>query len=310
VAVPARTPARTPLRLPRASWRGTARRTAQQFMDDHLLQWAAALAFFGVLALFPALLALVSVLGLLGTPAIQPLIENVGELAPGTAREITLDALRSIESSERAGLTFVIGLGAAFWTASGYVGAFIPAANVVWEVPEARPFWRRLTVRVLLTLVLLLLIAATALSVVLTGPIARQLGDVFGLGQAAVDFWTVAKWPFLALVVMLLVAILYWTSPNVRHPGWSWVLPGSVIAVVLWVTASLGFTFYVGAFGSFSATYGSIGGVLVFLIWLWLTNIAILLGAEITAEIERTRAIEAGEHPGTAFLPLRDEAVE
>jgi membrane protein len=277
-------------------------------MEDRLLQWAAALAFFAILSLFPAMLALVSVLGLLGSSAIQPLIENVSELAPGAARDISLDALRSIETSDRSGLTLAIGVAAALWTASAYVGAFIPAANVVWEVPEARPFLRQLVVRVVLTVVLLVLIAMTALSVVLTGPIARELGEIVGLGQAAVDVWAVVKWPFLAGVVMLLLAILYWSSPNVRHPGWSWVVPGSVMAVALWILASVGFTFYVAHFSSFSATYGSIGGVLVFLMWLWLTNIAILLGAEFNAEIERTRGLQAGDDTGgdDGFLPLRD----
>jgi membrane protein len=297
------------VRLRPGSWPGTLKRTGEEFFEDQLLQWAAALTFFGVLSLFPAMLALVSVLGLVGSSAVQPLIENVGELAPGTARDIALDALRSIErSDDGAGLSFAIGLGAALWSASAYVGAFIPAANVVWEVEEARPFWRKLVVRVVLTVLLLVLVAVTALSVVLTGPIAREVGDIVGLGQAAVDAWALAKWPFLAAVVMLLLGILYWASPNVRHPGWPWIVPGSVLAVVLWIVASLGFTVYVNSFGTFNATYGSIGGVLVFLLWLWLTNMAILLGAELNAEIERTRAIEAGLRPPdrTPFLPRRD----
>jgi membrane protein len=287
----------------------TLKRTAREFGEDHLLQWAAALTFFGVVSLFPALLALVALLGVIGAPAVEPLIENVSELAPGAARQITLDALENIERSEEgAGLTFAFALGAALWAASGYVGAFIPAANVVWEVDEARPIWKRLVLRVALTVVLLLLIAATALGVVLTGPIAQRVGDVVGLGDTAVDVWQVAKWPVLVLIVMLLLALLYWASPNVRHPGWRWVTPGSVLAVVLWMAASAGFTFYVANFGSYNATYGSIGGVLVFLLWLWLTNVAILLGAELNAELERTRAIEAGMRPvdKTPYLPLRD----
>ena len=260
-----------------------------------MLQWAAALAFFGVISLFPALLALVSLLGLIGAPAVEPLIENAGELAPGAAREITLDALRSIQAGgDRAGVAFAVGLGAALWSASAYVGAFIPAANVVWEVEDARPFWKRLVVRVALTLVLLVLILVTAVSVVLTGPIAAEVGGIIGLGGTAVDVWHLAKWPFLILVAMLLLAVLYWASPNVRHPGWRWITPGSVVAVALWIAASLGFTVYVASFPSYDATYGSIGGVLVFLLWLWLTNIAILIGAQLNAELARTRAIEAG----------------
>jgi len=303
--------ARSPTGLPARSWPDTLKRTGEQFVEDHLLQWAAALTFFAVISLFPALLAMVSLLGLLGSSAIEPLIANVSELAPGSARDITLSSLRSIErSASGSGPAFALALLVALWTASAYVGAFIPAANVVWEVDDARPIWKKLVVRLALTIVLLLLIVATALAVVLTGPIAEQLGAVVGLGEAAVDVWTLARWPFLALVMMLLLAVLYWASPNVRHPGWRWVTPGSVLAVALWIAGSLAFTAYVANFGSYNATYGAIGGVLVFLLWLWLTNVAILLGAELNAEIERTRAIEGGMRPKdrTPFLPRRDDA--
>jgi membrane protein len=244
-----------------------------------------------------------------GSSALQPLIENVSALAPGTAREIALDALTNIErSSDHAGPAFAVGLGAALFSASAYVGAFIPASNVVWDVDEARPFLNQLVVRLALTVVLLLLITVMALTVVLTGPIAEEVGGVVGLGEEAVRAWSYLKWPFLAVAVMFLLSILYWAAPNVRHPGWRWLTPGSVLAVVLWIAASLGFTVYVNNFGTFNATYGSIGGVLVFLIWLWLTNIAVLLGAELNAEIERTRAIEAGLRPPdkTPFLPPRE----
>lgn len=300
---------RTPARLTARSWRATLARATRRFLDDHLLQWAAALAFFAALSLFPSLLALVSVLGLFGASALQPLIENVGALAPGTARDIALEALRTIRAGDDpAGVTFAVGLGVALWSASAYVGAFIPAANVVWEVEDARPFWKKLIVRLSLTVVLLVLMAVTSITVLLTGPVARELGDIAGVGDAAVQAWSIAKWPFLALVFMLLTALLYWASPNVRHPSWRWITPGSVLAIALWIAASLGFSFYVSQFGSYSALYGSIGGVLVFLIWLWISNIAILLGAELDAELERSRAIEGGMRPAdkTPFLASRD----
>jgi membrane protein len=275
-----------------------------------MVQWSAALTFFATISLFPAMLMLVSALGIVGTAAVGPLIENVNQLAPGTAREVTLDALGNIEEhSGRASVRFVVSLGAALVTASAYVGSFIPAANVVWKVDEARPVWRRLLTRVTLTVLLLVLVALIALGVMLTGPIAAHVGGVVGLEQAALDVWDVAKWPVLLAAVMFLLAVLYWASPNIRHPGWRWVTPGSVLAVALWILASLAFTLYVNAFGSFDATYGSIGSVLVFLLWLWLTNIAILLGAELNAEVERTREIEAGMRPEDKepFLPRRDE---
>ncbi len=298
----------SPLELRPATWPRTLRRTAAQFGDDNLLQWAAALTFFTVLALFPAMLTLVALLGLIGGTAIEPLIDNASRLAPGAARDILLDGLRAVRDSEQAGVALVIGLASALWTASAYVGAFIPAANVVWDVDEGRPIWKKLILRIALTTGLLVLIAVAAITVVLTGPIAQEVGSIVGVGDSAVAIWQIAKWPFLAVVVMTLLAILYWASPNVRHPGWRWVTPGSVLALVLWIGASLGLTFYVATFSSYNETYGSIGAVVVFLIWLWLTNIAILLGAELNAELERTRAIERGMRPPDKepYLPPSD----
>ena len=193
---------------PARSWPRTLKRTVEQFIDDDLLQWAAALAFFATISLFPAMLALVAVLGVFGASAVEPLIQNVSELAPGTARDIALDALRGIERSERAGLTFAVSLAVALWSASGYVGAFIPASNVMWEVEEGRSIKKRLVLRMALTLVLLLLIAVAAAAVVVTGPIAERLGDLLGAGDAAVSAWTIARWPFQAAVVMLMLSIL------------------------------------------------------------------------------------------------------
>jgi membrane protein len=283
------------------------RRTIQQFLEDHLLQWAAALTFYSVLSLFPGMLAVASVLGLLGTSAIGPLIEHVGSIAPSAGRDITLDALRAIKDNERSGATFLVGLGIALWSSSAYVGAFIPAANIVWDVDEARPLPKKIALRIALTLVLMLLITVIALGVVLTGPIVAQVGNALGVGDAALRTWGLAKWPVLALSLMALLALLYWAAPNVRHAGWRWVLPGSVSAVALWALSSAGFTVYVSHIASFNALYGAIGGVLVFLLWLWLTNIAILLGAVLTAELERTRALEPDPRDhARPFLPLPD----
>jgi membrane protein len=298
----------TPTELRTGTWPATLKRTVTQFVEDNLLQWAAALTFFTVLSLFPAMLTLVAVLGVIGGPALEPLIDNASRLAPGAARDIILDGLRAVRDSERAGPALVVGVVAALWTASAYVGAFIPAANVVWDVDEARPIWKKLALRIALTVGLLVLIAVAAITVVLTGPIAEEAGSILGVGHAAVAVWQIAKWPFLAVVVMTLLAILYWASPNVRHPGWRWVTPGSVLALALWIAASLGLTLYVATFSRYDETYGSIGAVLVFLVWLWLTNIAILLGAELNAELERTRAIESGMRPPDRepYLPRRD----
>jgi membrane protein len=197
-----------PTDLRRATWPATLKRTVTQSVDDHLLHWAAALTFFAVLALFPAMLTLVALLGVVGGPAIEPLIENASRLAPGAAREITLDGLEAVRDGERAGVALVVGLVTALWTASAYVGAFIPAANVVWDVDDARPIWNKLALRIALTVGLLVLIGVAAITVVLTGPIAEQVGSIVGVGDFALGVWQIAKWPFLAVVAMTLLAIL------------------------------------------------------------------------------------------------------
>jgi membrane protein len=156
--------------------------------------------------------------------------------------------------------------------------------------------------------VLLLLLAVSALAVVLSGGIAEQVGKALGLGSGVVDVWNVAKWPVLLVVVSVMFAILYYAAPNVKHPRFRWVSPGGIVAVVLWVAASAAFAFYVSSFSSYNKTYGALGGVIVFLTWLWISNIAVLLGAELNAELERARQIEGGMRPPDKepFLEPRD----
>jgi membrane protein len=185
------------------------------------------------------------------------------------------------------------GLAAALWSASGYVAGFMRASNVIYDVPEGRPIWKTLPIRVVVTLVTLVLLAAAAIAVVVSGPLARKAGDLLGLGSAAVTAWNIAKWPVLLLVAAFLISLLYWASPNAKH-GFRWVTPGGLLAIALWLVASMGFALYVANFASYNKTYGSLAGVIIFLVWLWITNIAILLGAELNAELERGRAIAAG----------------
>jgi membrane protein len=292
------------------SWTGTLKRTLKEFGHDNLTSWAAALTYFGILALFPAALVFVSILGLIGEDATQPLLDNLGEVAPGQAQQIATTALESVQQNQGAsGIALIIGLAAALWSASGYVGAFMPASNVVWDVEEGRPIWKRYPVRLGVTLLLLVLLAIAAVMVIVTGPIAQAVGDVIGLGDQAVLVWDIAKWPVLLLVVSLMLAILYWAAPNVRQPGFRFISPGSIIAVVVWLLASVAFTVYVANFSSYNETYGTFGGIIVFLVWLWITNIAVLFGAEFNAELERGRQIEAGMRPADRepFLPPRDE---
>ena len=298
----------SPTDLPKRSYLGVLKRTVAEFREDNLTDWAAALTYYGILSIFPMLIALVSILGLVGQSATQPLIDNVGAVAPGPAKQIFTDAITNLQKQRgAAGVLFVVGLVLAFWSASGYVAAFMRASNAIYEVEEGRPIWKTLPVRVGVTVVLVLLLAVTGIGVTLTGGIAEQVGNLLGLGDTAVTVWDIAKWPVLLLIVSFMFAFLYWAAPNVKQPGFRWISPGGVLAVIIWIIASAAFAFYVANFGSYNKTYGTLGGVITFLIWLWISNIAVLLGAELNAELERGRQIEAGvpadEEP---FLEPRD----
>ncbi|HYY51426.1 MAG TPA: YihY/virulence factor BrkB family protein [Myxococcales bacterium] len=280
----------------------------REFREDNVTDWAAALTYYGILSIFPALLALVSILGLIGHSATQPLINNAGSIAPGAAKQIFTSAVQNLQHSQgAAGLLFVVGLAGAIWSASGYVAAFMRASNAIYAIGEGRPISKILPVRVGVTIATVVLLAISAVAVVVTGPLARQVGDIIGVGGTAVTAWDIAKWPVLILIVSAMFALLYWAAPNVRHPKFHWVTPGGLLAVLLWLVASAAFALYVANFGHYNKTYGSLGGVIVFLIWLWLSNVVILLGAEFNAELARGRQIEAG-HPEDRepFLEPRD----
>jgi membrane protein len=286
-----------PTNLRARSWFGVLRRTVSEFKTDNVTDWAAALTYYGVLAIFPALLALVSILGLVGHSATQPLITNLGKLAPGPAHQIVSSAVKNLQHSRgAAGTLFIVGIAGAVWSASGYIAAFMRASNAIYDIEEGRPMWISLPVRVVVTVVLLALLAISAFAVVITGGLAQQVGKVLGIGGTAVMIWDIAKWPVLLLIVSFMFSILYWAAPNVKHPGFRWLSPGGIFAVVVWVIASGAFAFYVANFSSYNKTYGALAGVIIFLVWLWISNIAVLLGAEWNAEIHRARLIEAG-HP-------------
>jgi membrane protein len=275
-------------------WRAL-RRTVGEFREDNLTDWAAALTYYSVLAIFPALIVLVSVLGLIGESATEPLLDNLNEVAPGPAQDIFTSAIKNIENSQgAAGLFFVIGLLTAIWSASGYIGAFMRASNAIYGVDEERPLWKALPVRVGLTVLLMVLTGLTAVGVTVSGGLAEEVGNLIGVGDTAVDVWNLAKWPVLLLLVSLMFAVLYWAAPDVRHPGFRWITPGSVLAVVGWVLASLAFAFYVANFGSYNKTYGALAGPIIFLVWLWISNVMILLGAEFNSELERDRLATDG----------------
>jgi membrane protein len=287
---------------------GVLKRTAKEFQRDNVTDWAAALTYYGVLSIFPALVALVSIIGLVGHSATGPLLDNLGGFAPGAAHQILQQALNGLASSRGgAGVLFFVGLAGAIWSASGYIGGFVRASNAIWDVEEGRPFWKTIPLRIGLTVVMLVLLTATAVAVTVTGPLASKVGKLIGVGNAAVTVWDIAKWPVLVIVVALMFSILYYVSPNVRQPAFKLVTPGSILAVVVWMGVSALFGLYVANFGSYNKTYGSLGAVIIFLVWLWLTNVAILLGAELNAELERGRQIEAGRPADREpFLPPRD----
>jgi len=284
-----------PTDLKTRSWWGVLKRSVKEFREDNLTDWAAALTYYGVLSIFPALLVLVSVLGLIGESATQPLLDNLATVAPGPAQEIFTSAIQNLNQSQgAAGILFVVGLAAALWSASSYVGAFMRASNSIYEVEEGRPFWKLRPAQIGITLTMMILLVVGAVAVVVTGPLAEEVGNVIGVGSAAVTAWDIAKWPVLVLLVSFMFSVLYWAAPNVKQPGLRWLTPGGVVAVVLWILASAAFAFYVANFGSYNKTYGSLAGVIIFLVWLWISNIAVLLGAEVNAEVERARELESG----------------
>ncbi len=296
-----------PARLGAGGWLAAARRSVREFQEDNLQDWAAALTYYGIQSIFPGLLVLVSLLGLLGTSATQPVITGLGESAPGAVRHIVVSAMTHLQHSHAAaGTLALVGIVIGLRSASNYVAGFMRASNAIYDVPEGRPFWKTVPIRIAITLTMLVLLVISALIVVLTGGLAARLGHALGIGSAAVTAWNIAKWPVLLIIVSVMFAILYWASPNAKQ-GFRWISPGSVLAVVLWLIASGLFALYVANFAHYNKVYGSLGGVIVFLIWMWVSNIAVLLGAEFNAELERGRAIARGL-PADAepFTELRD----
>ncbi|MGW6841237.1 YihY/virulence factor BrkB family protein [Streptomyces sp. NPDC054958] len=281
--------------LPKRSWKAVLRGTVKEFKDDELADRAAALTYYGVLALFPALLVLVSMLGIAGESATKQVLDNLQKLTPGSARDVVSNAVQQLQGNAGVGsLLAIVGLAVAIWSASGYIAAFIRTSNAVYDMPEGRPVWKVLPLRLALTVTLMVLACASALIVVFSGSLARQAGTALGIGDTALTVWSIAKWPVLVLLVTIMIAILYWAAPNAKGRGFKWVTPGSFLALVIWMIASAGFAFYVANFASYNKTYGTLAGVIIFLVWLWITNLAILLGLEFDAEMVRQRAIASG----------------
>jgi membrane protein len=303
----------TPTRLGARGWVEVLKRTVREFRDDALTDRAAGLTYYAVLSIFPALIALVSIVGLFGDPrtttdSLSEIVESVG---PESAASTFQGPIEQITSNRgTAGVLLIVGIATAIWTASGYVGAFGRAANEIYEVEEGRPFWKLRPLQLAITLVMVVLLALVLVALVVTGPLASAVGEAVGAGDTAVTAWNIAKWPVLLVVVIFMFGVLYYLSPNVKLPGARWITPGSIVALVLWIVASALFALYVANFGSYDKTYGTLGGVVTFLVWLWIGNIAMLLGVELNAELERGRELEAGVSGAeeSIQLPPRDPA--
>jgi membrane protein len=275
----------------------TLKRTALEFQEDNLTDWAATLTYYGLLALFPALIVLVSIVGLVGDPesTTNTLTDIVTKVGPESAATTFAGPISQVtESRSTAGFALIVSTLVALWSASGYLGAFIRASNVIYETREGRPFWKLRPLQLLLTLVVVLLLVVMALGVVLTGPIVSDVAEPIGVSDTAVSIWNYAKWLLIAVLFVLMIGLIYHASPNVRQRGFKWISPGAVVALVVWLLASAGFGIYVSQFGSYNKVYGSLAGVVIILIWMWLTNLAILFGHELNAERERDVQLEEG----------------
>ena len=284
-----------PADLPRASLVAAVKRARVEFKRDNLTDLAASLTYYGLLSIAPALAVLVAALGLMGRDATAEVVRQVQAIAPGSSAEFVQTLIAQAQSNRTsAGLGAVLGLLVALWSASGYVSAFMRASNVIYDIPEGRPLWKTVPIRVGVTLFAVVVMVVSAVIVVVSGPVAEQVGNLIGAGDTALVVWGVLKWPVLLVLVSVLFAVLFWASPNAKQGGVKWVSPGGIIAVVIWLVVSGLFALYVALFSSYNKTYGSLAGVIIFLVWLWLTNIAILLGAEVNAELDRSRAIAEG----------------
>jgi membrane protein len=302
----------SPQDLRSTAWRFALKRTWREYSDDQCTDLAAALTYYAVLSVFPAAAALISLLGVFGQSAdtIDSLLKIGNDLGAGSVTDSIRGPLEQLASSQAAGPALIIGLLTALWSASGYVGAFGRAMNRVYEVGEGRPFWKLRPLQMLVTLIAVALIGVVAVGLVVTGPLADAIGKELGLGGTVVTVWSIAKWPVLAAVVVVVIAILYYATPNVKQPKFRWISVGAALALLVWVVASAAFGLYVANFGNYNKTYGTLAGAVVFLLWLWLTNLALLFGAELDAELERSRQLQAGLPAERDIqLPARDERV-
>ena len=298
-----------PSDLTKRSWFYVLRKTIHEFTEDQCTDLAAALTYYAVLAVFPAMIALISVLGVIGQgpKAVETITDTLQPLVSNSVLETITTNLNGVASAPGAGVALVIGILVALWSASGYVGAFGRAMNRIYEIDEGRPFWKLRPIMLVLTLVAVVLAAIALLMLIVSGPVAESIGNLIGLGSTALTVWSIVKWPVLAVIVIVVVALLYYATPNVQQPKFRWISVGAGVAILVWVLASVGFAFYVANFSSYNKTYGSLAGAIITLLFLWITNLALLFGAELDAELERGRQLQAGIAAEEELqLPARD----
>ncbi|MEZ2387926.1 YihY/virulence factor BrkB family protein [bacterium RCC_150] len=286
----------SPTQITKPTWTYILKRTVREFSKDQCPDAAAALTYYGVLSLFPALLALVSLLGIFGQAGktTTALFEIVRGIAPGTTADTIRQPIEELITSPASGFTLILGLLTALWSASGYVGAFSRAMNRIYEVDEGRAFIKLRATMLGVTVLGILIAALIAAMLALSGPVADSVGRAIGLGGDILTIWNIAKWPIMILLVIVIIAVLYYATPNVQQPRFRWMSIGSFLALLAFIIASLAFGFYVANFANYNKTYGAIGGVIIMLLWLWILNMSLLFGAETDAETERGRELQAG----------------
>ncbi len=299
----------SPTDITKSSWKYVAGKTMREFTRDHCTDLAASLTYYAVLALFPAAIALLSLVGLFGKSSnvVDTLLGILSDVGASSAVGTLKPTLEKLAETPGAGIALIVGLLGALWSASRYVNAFSRAMNQIYEIDEGRPIWKLRPMMIVITIILVVLAAAVLLALVVSGPLVQAIGNTMGLGSAALLAWRIAKWPVLLIIVIIMVALLYRLTPNVKQPKFRWVSIGAVVAIVVWILISIGFGFYVSNFSNYNKTYGSLAGIIVFLLWLWLTNIALLVGAELDTELERGRELQAGLPAEESIqLPARD----
>jgi membrane protein len=295
-----------------STWRGVLVRSVKGFMKDNCTDWAAALTYYGVLALFPALIVIVALVGLVsqGEQTVTTITSLAKDVGAGSvvANESVVNIIKGVTTQDSASVLLSFGLVGALWSASGYIGAFTRASNAIYGVAEGRPIYKLRPLQLLVTAATLVLLAVVAVILIVSGPVTDAIGEALHLGDVPKTLWTIVKWPVLILVMLLLLAMMFWIAPNVQPPRFRWLTVGGFATLLTWAIVSFAFGLYVANFGSYDATYGTLGAVIAFLVWLYLSNCALMLGVEINAELQRGRRIQAGaDDTDDPVLPPRAE---